>query len=277
MGLAASLVAAPGLALTVKADDSTAPSVRIVPLDPLPTPESGAPEGAAPEGSSSEEPSPERSEPGGANPKEPPTPAEGTGDTAPDEALLPDEAPPPDSEKPDRETPDRAASGEAAPEADTDGTDAVRRTDLAALPEPVSRMRRLILEAARAGNLEAVARLVGVGDTATQLTLVPEGEDAITLLRGQSGDEDGFEILAILAEILEAPYTVVDEGTDEALYLWPWLAGASLDALTPAERVEAYRLMTAGDFDQSREFGTYVFFRTGISSDGRWEFFLAGD
>ena len=151
------------------------------------------------------------------------------------------------------------------------------QADLDALPEPVRRMRRLLIEAASAGDLAAVARLAGTGENMTELSLAPEGEDAETLLREQSGDEEGYEVLAILLEILEAPYVVIDEGTDEALYLWPWFAGVPLDTLTPAEQVAVYRLMTAGDFQQSLEFGTYVFFRTGIAADGTWAFFVAGD
>ena len=171
--------------------------------------------------------------------------------------------------------PDRGtAHGDAGPETSATLTP---RTDLDALPDPVRRMRRLLLDAAVRGDLNAVARLAGVGETMTQLSLAPEGEDATTLLRQQSGDDEGYEVLAILAEILEAPYVVIDEGTPDALYLWPWFAGASLDALTPAEQVAIFRLMTAGDFQQSLEFGTYVFFRTGIGADGTWAFFLAGD
>ena len=145
------------------------------------------------------------------------------------------------------------------------------------MPEPVRRMRRLLLDSALRGDLPGVARLAGVGETMTQLSLVQEGEDAETLLRQQAGDEEGLEALAILSEILEAPYVVLDEGTDDALFLWPWLAGVPLEGLTPEQKVSVYRLMTAGDFQQSQEFGTYVFFRTGISADGEWVFFLAGD
>ena len=224
----------------------------------------------------------------------PAEPADADQTTEPPETELPEgDEPSPLPAETDEETP---SDGEATPEGDASDADGAApeeddaasvaegsepvpevRTDIEALPEPVRRMRRLLLDSALRGDLPGVARLAGVGETMTQLSLVQEGEDAETLLRQQAGDEEGLEALAILSEILEAPYVVLDEGTDDALFLWPWLAGVPLEGLTPEQKVSVYRLMTAGDFQQSQEFGTYVFFRTGISADGEWVFFLAGD
>jgi hypothetical protein len=41
--------------------------------------------------------------------------------------------------------------------------------------------------------------------------------------------------------------------------------------------VELYRIVTAGDVTDMKEFGGYNFYRLGISADGKWKFFVAGD
>jgi hypothetical protein len=47
--------------------------------------------------------------------------------------------------------------------------------------------------------------------------------------------------------------------------------------LTPPQLVELFTLLTASDYDEMRSYGSYTFFRVGISPTGRWLFFLAGD
>ena len=287
----------PAKALTVEGDARMPPSVRIAPLDPIAVPGTSEPEKSEPGTNKlgTSEPTADRAPvrivprdagngAGSGDGAMSDAPSEslsnerrGAGATAPDDAPTTEPDARADDGSDDAITDDQADDALRGDGVNEAGPDLVPRTDLSALPDPVRRMHRLLVEAARAGDLAAVARLAGVGETMTELSLVPDGEDAETMLREQSGDEEGYEILAILLEILEAPYVVVDEGGEDALYLWPWFAGVSLDALTPAQQVAVYRLMTAGDFQQSLEFGTYVFFRTGIEADGRWAFFLAGD
>ena len=47
--------------------------------------------------------------------------------------------------------------------------------------------------------------------------------------------------------------------------------------LSPPEKVELLRIVTAGDFADMQEFGGYNFYRVGIAPDGQWKFFVAGD
>ncbi len=47
--------------------------------------------------------------------------------------------------------------------------------------------------------------------------------------------------------------------------------------LTPQEKVELLRIVTAGDVTEMQEFGNYNFFRVGITPDGRWKFLSVGD
>ena len=92
-----------------------------------------------------------------------------------------------------------------------------------------------------------------------------------------TGDEGGQEILAILEEVLEAGYVHLDAGTPSELYVWPYFFAVPLERLTPAQRVELFKIVTAGDYDDMKSYGAYIFYRVGINPEGRWQFFVAGD
>src|SRR5690606_10682734 len=147
----------------------------------------------------------------------------------------------------------------------------------ALLPEPVQRMRRLIMEAARSGDINRFRPLLGSPENGTQLSFADQPEDQVDFLRSMSGDAKGYEIMAILLELLEAPFVQVAQGTDEELYVWPYFAAMPLQKLTPEQMVELMTLVTAGDYEGMEEFGAYNFFRVGISPEGEWVFFVAGD
>lgn len=151
------------------------------------------------------------------------------------------------------------------------------RRDLSSLPFPVRRMRELILEATLSGDIEKLRPLIGYGVDVTMLSLGGIEEDPLNFLKSLAGDENGHEILAILAEVLESGYVLMDEGTDEELYVWPYFFAWPLDKLTPPQKVELYRLVTYGDYEDMESFGAYIFYRLGITPRGRWRFFVAGD
>jgi hypothetical protein len=69
----------------------------------------------------------------------------------------------------------------------------------------------------------------------------------------------------------------MDAGTPEEMYVWPYFVGKSLNELTAPEKVELLRIITAGDLADMQEYGTYSFYRIGITPDGQWKFFTAGD
>lgn len=148
--------------------------------------------------------------------------------------------------------------------------------DLSALPEPVARMRELIMTAAAKGDLKGVATLMNPGPEQTSIGIDDSGNDFETALRDMSGDPKGMEILAIMLDVLSTGYAHVGTGSEEA-YVWPYFVRSDINALTPAEEVELMRIVTAGDYAGMLEFGGYNFYRIGITPDGRWRFFLAGD
>ncbi|HXV29297.1 MAG TPA: hypothetical protein VD840_03105 [Sinorhizobium sp.] len=150
-------------------------------------------------------------------------------------------------------------------------------TDVSTVPAPVARMRELIVEAAASGDIERLRPLLGKGPTQTQVPAGAGEEDPIAILKGLSGDQDGVEILAILLDVLSTGFVLADKGTPEEAYVWPYFAEKPLSSLTPPEKVELFRLVTAGDFAEMEEFGSYNFYRVGITPDGQWKFFVAGD
>jgi hypothetical protein len=145
------------------------------------------------------------------------------------------------------------------------------------LPEPARRMHRLILEATKSGDIEKLRPLIGTGDGATQLSFGGVDGDPVDFLRELSGDTEGHEILAILEEVLSAGYVHVDAGTPSELYVWPYFFAIPLDRLTNPQRVELFKIVTAGDFEDMKAFGSYIFYRVGIDPEGHWAFFVAGD
>lgn len=199
-----------------------------------------------------------------------------TGDVAPPPSgIVPLPAPiaPPSHQDPDNplampDTLPKGAPGTAEP---------VIGGSIEDLPEPVRRMRERIMQAARDADFEALRPLMGSGSERTLLSFGLVDGDPIDFLRSQGGDPDGYEILAILYEVMEAGYAIYDPGTANETYVWPYFAATSLETLTPKQRVELFKLVTSGDYEDMRDFGAYIFYRAGITPDGRWRFFVAGD
>jgi hypothetical protein len=149
-------------------------------------------------------------------------------------------------------------------------------SDPSQLPPPVARMRARILEAARSGDLAKVVTVMQSNET---MPVFSRGADKnpVTYWKGSYPDSDGLEILAILIAVLESPFMHVDWGTPQDMYVWPYFARTPLQALTPTQKVELFRIVTGADYKEMREAGAYMFYRLGIGPDGTWHFFVAGD
>jgi hypothetical protein len=149
--------------------------------------------------------------------------------------------------------------------------------DISLLPDPVRRMRELIIEACKSGDPEALRNLLGNGADATQLAIGGIDTDPIEYLKQTSGDEGGQEILAILLEIMQAGFVRLDAGTPDEMYVWPYFFAMPLDKLTARQRVELFELITSGDYEDMKTYGAYIFYRSAIAPDGRWLYFIGGD
>jgi hypothetical protein len=150
-------------------------------------------------------------------------------------------------------------------------------TDLSVLPFPVRKMRELILDAAYSGDVEKLRPYIGYGDDVTMLSLGGMEQDPIEFLKSISGDAEGHEILAIITEILEAPAIRFEYQPDNYVYVWPYYYAYPFEELTPEQRVQLFRIITYGDYEEMVAFGNYIFYRLGITPEGRWRFFVAGD
>ncbi|WP_371412559.1 hypothetical protein [Neorhizobium sp. T25_13] len=168
------------------------------------------------------------------------------------------------------------ADPNAAKPAPADSKPAEIIRDMTKLPAPVKHMREQLVEAAASGDIARLRALMGTGATQTQV-MNGEFEDPIETLKSFSGDAEGQEILAILLDILSTGAAHFDVGTPDEAYVWPYFAGKQLSTLTPPERVDLLRIVTAGDLAGMEENGNYNFFRAGISPDGKWKFFSGGD
>ncbi len=149
--------------------------------------------------------------------------------------------------------------------------------DLSLLPFPARKMHELLLNTAKAGDLEALRPFIGEGDDQTMLSFGGIEGDPIAHLKSLSGDPDGYEILAIMQEVLQTGFVRVEVGTENEMYVWPYYFATPFDKLTPEQKVEMFTLLTYGDFEEMESFGAYLFYRVGITPQGRWRFFVAGD
>lgn len=146
------------------------------------------------------------------------------------------------------------------------------------LPEPVKETWQALIDAARSGNINALRPLIAAQPKPPMFTFgETRVEDPIEHLKSLSGDPHGREMLAILLEILEIGYVRVEQGTENEVFIWPYFADVPLERLTPEQTVELFTILTAGDYQDMLSYGAYIFFRVGISPDGAWQFFVAGD
>jgi len=102
-------------------------------------------------------------------------------------------------------------------------------------------------------------------------------EDVIDFLKSLSGDEAGREVLAIIVDLLDTGYVHLNAGKDDEVYVWPYFYAMPLDRLTPPQIVELFEIVTAGDFEDMKKAGGYIFYSIGIGPDGSWRFFTAGE
>lgn len=197
-------------------------------------------------------------------------------DPAPDPSATPDGDAAPTMENPEDLEPEpqrRAAPANPQP---YDGPVPEVHYGAEGLPAPVAHTRQALIDAAKTGDIEAL-RAVFALSPKPPIVSSRTVDDPVQFLKKSSGDEEGREILAILIELLEAGWTVRGAGTPEETYVWPYFADYPLDAMTPRQQVELYRILTAADVDEMRAYGEYLFYSVGIAPDGALMFFKAED
>lgn len=164
--------------------------------------------------------------------------------------------------------------------AQNDETKGARRSepisDLSKLTAKARATRQRILDAAKTGDLAKVATVMQQNEMMPVFSFGGD-KDPVEFWKSSYPDSDGVEILAILIEVLEMPFVHVDKGTAQEMFVWPYFYAVPLKSLTNEQKVELFRLVTGADWREMTDFGAYIFFRAGISPDGVWHFFVAGD
>jgi hypothetical protein len=151
------------------------------------------------------------------------------------------------------------------------------------LTAAAAQTRAAIIKAVGASNYGALQELIDPDQF--QFTFggvspgTPVADQAIT-----SWKEQGPEPLRIMGALLDMPYTTEPaEGGD--IYVWPAILTWSPDQLSRIDELAPeWRSALEGiypDFDQQLhswiQSGGYLGWRIGITEDGRWIYFLAGD
>ena len=149
--------------------------------------------------------------------------------------------------------------------------------DLSALPEAVRKTRDALIAAALSGDIEALRPIVKAQQHPPTVSYGGP-DDAVDYLKTYSADGQGIENLAIMLELLNAPYAVFDSASDDPSYVWPYLAVVEdLSALTPKQKLDAYRILTAEQFHELVDLEAWYYWRLYIGKDGEWQAFVAGD
>jgi hypothetical protein len=149
----------------------------------------------------------------------------------------------------------------------------------AKLPAPVAEMREAILAAVRSGDIEELRHAYELNELKPELG--PElgtgpVSDPVAYWKKISGDGEGREMLAVLAEILDAGYVTLPLGRDlenNRIYVWPYFAEVPLQKLTPAQQVELLRLVPPAAAKEMMQTGKYTYWRLAIGADGTWHHF----
>ena len=150
----------------------------------------------------------------------------------------------------------------------------VVRYGVEGLPQPVIEMREAILSAVRSGRIEEIKIAIELNELKPTFGDGPAG-DPLAYLKQVSGDGEGREILAALANILEAGYVTLPLGRDPEntkVFVWPYFAETGVANLTPAREVELLRLVPPAAAKAMREDGKFTYWQIGIGADGVWHF-----
>jgi hypothetical protein len=164
--------------------------------------------------------------------------------------------------------PTTSAAGEAQPGCpDASVADPGPQEDL---PEAVAEMRAQIVAAALACDVAALEDLAG--------------PDLVTSFGGGGPERfaeaaaSGEPLLTTLVAVLGAPHAAIASADGTEDYVWPSaFAYDTWDEIPEADREALLAIYTEEELDEIASFGSYAGWRAGITSDGDWRFFVAGD
>lgn len=154
--------------------------------------------------------------------------------------------------------------------------DMVVSDDIAALPKPVQEKRAALIAATKSGDISKLKAILDAQKAPPRVSF-GDPEDAIAYLKTESADGNGVQMLAVLGELLDAPYAVIGASSETPSYVWPYLAVADVTKLSPAEWVDAYRILPPEQAKGLVEMEGWYYWRVFIDPDGELSAFVAGD
>jgi hypothetical protein len=149
--------------------------------------------------------------------------------------------------------------------------------DLSLLPPEVRKTHDDLMAAARAGDIQKLAKIMEA-QPAPVIVSYGDPEDKVAYLKSESQDGTGVAIMAILADLLDAPYAAMSGGDGKPVYVWPYLAVyEDLRALSDEELVDGYRIAGLDLFKAQQEVGGWLYWRVYLGPNGELQAFVAGD
>jgi hypothetical protein len=160
--------------------------------------------------------------------------------------------------------------------------------DVEALPANVRRMRALILDAARSGDLQQLQKPIETNEVppsfgktgreasqrAVSSSVPAMAAELMKQFAQMSGDGKGRETMGQIINILAVGQARINSGQANEMYVWPYFAVLDPRLLTPPQEVDVLRTMSAYSLQEWREKGRYPGWRIGIGPDGTWHYFL---
>ncbi len=84
-------------------------------------------------------------------------------------------------------------------------------------------------------------------------------------------------VFDIIPTLLQLPYAFKANQSSEGIYTWPSVFTKEPSEWTEEDLVMMRTFLTEEQIKSYREFGGYMYYRLGITEDGEWIFYLAGD
>lgn len=137
------------------------------------------------------------------------------------------------------------------------------------LPYAVAQTRQTIFEAAAGCDFDALEAFAEAGGGISFSFGAPGGVPAPYW---RAAEQSGDPVMATLVKILNMPY-----GQVEGNYVWPFAHALDFSGLTDEQRRLLKQYFSDEDIESWVDFGGYTGYRVGISQEGKWLYFVAGD
>ncbi len=152
-------------------------------------------------------------------------------------------------------------------------------SDLSALPAPVAAIYNKILAALDKKDVEALRIPIDWNEVRpifARSGTYKAGTDPVEILKGQSFDGNGREILDIMRAVLAQPFVKITRGP-VTIYEWPSFAKKFTPPASEDEARARWACVRFADLVRANAEGRPRPMRVGVASDGVWHYFWSED